>query len=606
MARKKKQDPDSTPPITSVSSAPSVPSTSQSTSLSPINKGAAALLASALTDDSAAEALLSSLGVSSLNPNLPAQQALVTALSNAIGKVDIKQVSANVTHTLIDRYQFVRLEQSTKDTKKQAYTLYSKTPDQLTYVNHSLLQLKYEILNIARVWLQDEEQERILNAFLNTVPIIKERERRFMAIGPQLYWDSNTQSLVPQVPQGHRCFIRLFDSPDRVGGGIVSYPKESFDSTFSELVEKEYNYMLSNLHALKDPNFNAIIGKCPRDFHFIEEWANDDPGLYWDILTMIATVFMRNKPLGAYFLIGLSRNGKSSCVNLLHSIFGTNNTSRVRLSQIGDAHFANTLTTSILNAPDDENDDITKHQGTFKELAGHQLYSATQLYSGTPLTINGADITFVFPMNTLPKWKGTSAAACSKRTNPIPFMHDFSVSDNKTNNFEQVTYTRDTLGRIAGQAMALATYFDEHPEAFGYSEASISQKEMIAEDNNNVTEYKKQFEMFFCGFQKKELLYADYQLWCNYHEFRYTDKKTLELAFQSYFDNRYRMNKTYTTATGKVSRKCRKSARSKPYAPPLMNDFYIPEIKRTVEDLHESGLSAVSTLWEIYEDNFDV
>lgn len=570
-----------------------------------VSKGAAALLASALTDDQAAAALLAQLGVATLAPSQSPQQALVAALANTIAQVNIKEVSANITRTLIDKYQFVRLEQSSKDTKKQAYTLYSKTQDQLTFVNHSLLQLKYEILNTAGVWLQDEEQERILNAFLNTVPIIKERERRFMAIGPSLYWDSNTQNLVPAVPKNHRCFIRLFDSPERVGGGIVSFPISSFDQTFSELVEKEYTYMLANLRSIKEPKFDSIINDCPRDFHFIEEWANDDPGLYWDIMTMIATVFMKNKPLGAYFLIGLSRNGKSSCVSLLHSIFGTRNTSRVRLSQIGDPHFANTLTTSILNAPDDENDDITRHQGTFKELAGHQLYSATQLYSGTPLHINGADITFVFPMNTLPKWKGTSAAACSKRTNPIPFLHDFSVSDNKTNNFEQVTYTRDNLGRIAAQAMALATYYDEHPEAFGYSPASVSQKEMIAEDNNSVSLYKKQFEKYFCGFQKKELLYEDYQLWCNFQEYRYSDKKTLELAFQAYFDDRYRANKTYRTATGKVSRKCRRSSSSNPMASPLMYDLYIPELKKNIDELHTSGWSAVAALNEYFDGVFD-
>lgn len=578
------------------------PKKNQSTGLT---KGASALLASALTDDDAAAALLAQLGVTSLSPASSSQESLVNALANAIGQINIKEVSANITRSLVDKYEFVRLEQSSKDTKKQAFTLYSKTQDQLTYVNHSLLQLKYEILNTAGVWLKEGEQEEILNSFLNTVPIIKERERRFMAIGPSLYWDSNAQDLVPQVPKDHRCFIRLFDSPERVGGGIVSFPKESFDETFSNLVEKEYNYMLSNLRSLKEPKFDQIIYNCPRDFHFIEEWADEDDGLYWDIMTMIATVFMKNKPLGAYFLIGLSRNGKSSCVNLLHSIFGTNNTSRVRLSQIGDPHFANTLTTSVLNAPDDENDDITKHQGTFKELAGHQLYSATQLYSGTPLVINGADITFVFPMNTLPKWKGTSAAACSKRTNPIPFLHDFSVSDNKTNNFEQVTYTRDTLGRIAGQAMALATYYEEHPEAFGYSPASQAQKTMIAEDNNNISEYKKQFEKFFCGFQKKELLYEDYQLWCNYKEFRYSDKKTLELAFQAYFDDRYRSNKKYQTATGKVSRKCRKMPRSNPMAPPMMYDYYIPEFKKSVEELHASGLSAVASLWEYYEEQIN-
>lgn len=568
-----------------------------------MSKGAAALLASALTDDAAAEAILAQMGVSAFTSSTSPHQALLDSISRYLDKVNIKQVSSSAAQALLDKYQFVRLEQSVSNTSSNAFTLYSKTPDQLTFRQHSLLELKQEILALSNVWLQDEEQERVLKAFLSTVPIIKERERRFMAIGPSLFWDADKQTLVSSVPKDNRCFIRLFDSPSRVGGGIVSFPVESFDSTFTDLVETEYNSLLSNLRALSAHRFEYIIAKCPRDFHFIEEWADGDAGLYWDIMTMIATVFMRQKPLGAYFLIGLSRNGKSSCANMLHSIFGTNNTSRVRLSQIGDPHFASTLTTSILNAPDDEDDDITRYQGVFKELAGHQLYSATQFYSGTPLTINGADITFLFPMNTLPKWRGTSASACSKRTNPIPFTHDFSVSDNRSNNFEQTTFTRDTLGRIVGQAMALASYFEEHPEAFGYSPSAQAQKELISEDNNNIAVYKKQFERFFCGFQKKELLYDDYRLWCNNKEYRYSDKKTIILAFQSYFDERYRANKTYVTPSGKVSKKCRRSPiHPNPLANPLMPDLWIPELKRTVEELHNSGISAVAALEELFEE----
>ena len=572
-----------------------------------MSKGAAALLASALTDDNAALALLNQIGVSNatLSATESPQQALVSALSQALDKVNIKEVSAGVTQTLLDKYQFVRLEQSSRDTKKQAYTLYSKTPDQLTFGSHSLLQLKYEILSTAGVWLQDEEQERVLNAFLNTVPIIKERERRFMAIGPSLYWDSEKQTLTPAVPKDNRCFIRLFDSPSRVGGGIVSYPLESYDSTFSNLVETEYNSLLAELHGLDTPDFTHIISDCTRSFHFIEEWANGDIGIYWDILTLIATVFMKQKPLGAYFLIGLSRNGKSSCVNLLHSIFGTNNTSRVRLSQIGDPHHAGTLTNSILNAPDDEDDDITKYQGVFKELAGHQLFSSTQLYSGTPLYINGADVTFVFPMNTLPMWKGTSASACAKRTNPIPFLHDFSVSDNRTNNFEQTTYTKDTLGRIAGQAMALATFFTEHPEAFGYSPSATAQKNAISEDNDSVSAYKKQYNRYFGGFQNWNVLYDDYKCWCNEKEYRYAPKNTILLAFQEYKADDYRANRVYTTAKGRVSRKCRRAPTANPTANPLMEDLYIKEFKQDVNSLHASGHSAVYQLQEYYGDALD-
>lgn len=584
----------------------------------PVSGGASALLASALTDDAAATALLAQMGVASLSPSLTPQQTLVNALSQVISQVNVKEVSSRVASSLLSRYEFIRVASSPSpaDTRRGSTVLYSKTPEALCFVRHSLPALKQEMLAIAGVWLRDSEAEEVLNSFINTVPIITGIERRFIAVAPNLYWDEDSQTLVPQVPQNNACFIRLFDSPSRVGGGIVSYPLSSYDETFADLVQEEYATTLANLRSLA-PNekypticFDLLSDEMPRAFHFIEEWANDDPGVYWDIMTMLATVFMKHKPLGAYFLIGESRNGKSSCVSLAHSIFGVNNTSRVQLSKLGDPHFFGTLTTSILNAPDDENDDITRHQGEFKQLAGHQLFSGTQLFSNTPLQINGGDMTFIFPMNTLPRWKGTSAAACSKRTIPIPFLHDFSTSsyasDSRTNSFELTTYTKDTLGRIAAQAMALATFYDEHPEAFGYSPASISQKGYIAEDNNNVALYRKEFETFFCGFQNKALLYDDYRYWCNQKEFRYEEVNSVNLAFQAYFNEKYRGNKVYAnSANTKVKKKCRRAAYSNSRSLPLMEDLYIPEFKMTVEQLHGCGMSAVFALKDYYDTDTD-
>lgn len=577
---------------------------SQSSQPSPVTALANALLSEELAP------VLSTLGISPsalLSPKQD-QSAFVASLAQQLEKANFNQLSSDVTQEMLQKYSFVRIETSkTTSNKKDGVDIYRKAPEDLTYMLCSQGELKQELLSMSGRWLDNATQEKLLDTFLSYTPLKQVKERRFMAIGPQLYWDVDKHTIVHAVPKNHYCYIRLFDSEEDSGGGVISFPKESFDETFSKMVENEYNTMLASLRSIDAPaTFQDIIDKCPRSFHFIEEWANDDAGLYWDILTLIATVFMKNKPLGAYFLIGLTRNGKSTCVNLLHTIFGTANTSKVRLSALGEPHFAGTLRNSILNAPDDEDDDITKYQGAFKELAGHQTFSAAKLYSQSPMRIKGADITFVFPMNTLPMWKGSSASACSKRTIPIPFLRDFSSSDMQTNNFEQRTFTKDTVGRIAAQAMALATFFNERPEMLGYSETSTAQKKTIAEDNNSVDAYRKAFEKLFCGFQKKDTLYTDYQLWCSQKEYRYGDRKTLQLAFQAYLDTRFRTNKVYSISdTQKISKKCCRSANSNPTAPPLMDDLWIPELKMSVNDLHRNGMSAVYQMQEFYEEMFD-
>ena len=567
-----------------------------------LNKNVAALIATALDDDST-QTLLDALGVapSALLASPSSAKAFITRLVEASDTLPRKDLEKKLAPILMERYAFVRFQSDASSTDKKAYRVYAKTGNALSYTRPNMLQLKREILELGGVWLEDDEQEKILYAILSATPVVSEIERRFFAISENLYWDNEMATLVPAVPKDHRCFIRLFDSKGRHGGGVVYYPIEEFSSSFSDLVRTEYASMLSFLRGLQPPfTFQKIVDKAPRSFHFIEEWADGDRGIYWDILTLISTVFMRDKPLGAYFLIGLTRNGKSSLVNLLHSIFGTANTSRTKLSKLGDPHHAEPLEWSILNAPDDEEDDITQYQGAFKELAGHNTFDATKLYRGSPMQVNGANITFVFPMNTLPMWKGTSASACSKRTIPIPFLHSFESSDVKTNNFEQVTYTRDTMGRIAAQAMALATFFAEHPEAFGYSQASSAQKQAIQEDNDSVSAYKKLFSKFFGGLQSWSVLYTDYCCWCQQKEYRYMPRSSLMLAFQEYKSEKYRMNRQYPTPTGKVSRKCRGSMNSNPKAYPLMSDLYIQEFKRTVESLHNSGESAVYKLEEYY------
>lgn len=571
-----------------------------------LNKDVASLIATALGDDSASH-LLTSLGIapSALLSSQSSAKAFIAKLVEATEALPRKDLEKKLAPIMMEKYSFVRFQSDESSTDKKAYRVYVKTDKMLSYVRPNMLQLKREILELGGVWLEDDEQEKILYAILSATPVISEIERRFFAISEDLYWDNKSAALVPAVPKDHRCFIRLFDSRGRHGGGIVYYPVEEFTGSFSRLVQTEYTSLLTALRKLPTPiSFQSIVSlpSALRSFHFIEEWADGDPGVYWDILTLISTVFMRDKPLGAYFLIGLTRNGKSSLVNLLHSIFGTANTSRTKLSKLGDPHHSEPLEWSILNAPDDEEDDITQYQGAFKELAGHNTFDATKLYRGSPIQINGANITFVFPMNTLPMWKGTSASACSKRTIPIPFLHSFDSSDAKTNNFEQTTYTRDTLGRIAAQAMALATFFTERPEAFGYSQASSSQKQAIQEDNDSVSTYKKLFHKYFGGFQTWELLYDDYCNWCQQKEYRFMPRSSLVLAFQEYKSERYRSNRIYPTATGKASRKCRRASNNNPDANPLMSDLYIEEFKMDVDALHRSGGSAVYKLEEYYGD----
>lgn len=512
---------------------------------------------------------------------------------------------------LIDNKEFVRVVLSKNTTDTSAYDVYERSTNEQTFHLTSMLELKYELLTESGQLLKDSDQEALLDTFFSTIPLLSlgdNRLRRYMSISQGLYWDNNNQTLVtPDSPL--ECFIRLFDTPQsKAVGGIQYFPISSLDESFSSSVKKQYDEMLAMLKALPQPVTFDNIAALPTapNLKFILEWADGDPGIYWDIITMIATFFMEKKPLGAYCLVGLTRNGKSACVNFEKTLVGTNNAANVGLSELGDHHKSATLRYALINAPDDEEDDITKYQREFKQLAAHQTISVGKMRSNEPFEIPGSQFTMIFPMNTIPAWKGSSATACSKRTLIIPFNRDFSKSDKAIGNFEEEFFTLPNLCTAAAHAMALATFFRDHPESFGYSKASSEQQKANLQENGSVLFYKEAFLKYFDGFATWGILYDDYKLWCNDNEYKYKDKGALRLAFKEYQVDSCRNNYPYQTKNGRESKKARRiSASIKKRL--LMPDAWYEELRMDTDSVHgskfgDTGESVVTALDRVIEE----
>ena len=530
----------------------------------------------------------------------------ITELIDGMKDGDEKNLCEEVFKRIMDGREFVRVnpEKASKDI--DAGTIYAKGWEDLTFSTISMAELKQQLLFSAGKLLYNRKQNDLVDTFLSTIPIVHRKERRFMGVSKDLYWDNKSRTLLPREDLGeHRCFIRLFDSSDETAaGGKICFPVSTFNQDFTEEVEASYEAALKKLRALPDDcTFKDIAALQPNpDLHFILEWADDRLGIYWDILTMFTTGFMDKKPLGAYFPVGLTRNGKSTCVNLLHTVFGTNNVSGVCLSELGDYHKTATLRYAIFNAPDDEDDDINKYQKEFKQLAGHQNHKVSKMHSQEPFSIPGSQFTMVFPMNAIPVWRGSSAVACAKRTIIIPFTRDFSkvASDNGIGSFEERTFTPHVLATLSAEAMALATFFKERPDSFGYSDIVMEQRATLQNESGSVDAYEKVFHKYFYGFGDWKVLYMDYKLWCVENDYNIKALGDLKLAFQNYRGEKCRTNQVYETKSGKDSKKARHAAFPQNRWL-MMSDAWFPEIKRTVDELHESGRSTISVFDQAIE-----
>ena len=376
----------------------------------------------------------------------------------------------------------------------------------------------------------------------NTVDTLKENveseidsiNRNIIEILPGLYWNNETAQFsdTPDEP----CFIRLFDNADfesqsaiqiDMPQGAASVIKANYRQTLKWLEESEGD--------LPDPSDEPDISDdlpFPITFDFMWTWACQSHGIYMDMLKMIASIFMKNKPMGVFILTGLRRNGKSTMVKMIHTMLGRANTSSVRLSELSMRHKNLTLATTLFNAPDEETegrDMDAEAVANFKTMAAHEPLLLPVMYEAKPQWVP-TNFVSVSPMNSEPEWKGKSASACMQRSLIIGFHADLSKFDNSGKDFARETFTPYMYQNLLGVVLALAHYYKDKPLTF--SEEMNEAREIINEQVDNKVEYANLFNKWFVGYLDKDLVYADYQAWCKRHPGRFCTRDELMFAIK--------------------------------------------------------------------------
>lgn len=388
-------------------------------------------------------------------------------------------------------------------------------------------------------------------------------------VTPKVFWDTNLGKLTSE-PNGY-CFRKLFNTkyPDK---HVVKIPE--FSSTQEQTMMDVYDDVLSQLD-------NGVFEER---YEFIRTWANGNHDVYMDIMRSIAYCFVKKKPVGSYILVGLRRNGKSSFVGLLHTIFGRENTSDVRLSQLGDPHYVNKLKYTMMNAPDEEDEKAVDAQASFKTIADHGLLTLSVMRSNEPVQVP-CDFMCFYPMNHIPDWKGTGAAACMKRSLIIPFYADLSRFDKKNYEFAKETFTADFMCEFMGAVFAYASYYSHHELEF--SQTMLSEQETLEEEVDSAVTYRKEFEKYFDGFETLKILYQDYINWCKAQDLTISPRQEFKFVFRE-----YNMNRTTLRINGKLVAG---------YRIPNANHFFLhtgASFKEvgSVEWLHEHNASVVERL----------
>lgn len=374
-----------------------------------------------------------------------------------------------------------------------------------------------ELFNIAPA---DKIRSAVETLKVGVTEEIESVNNNLIQLTDDLYWDVD-EAVLTEMPQG-ACMRELFDSR---GTNEITIPLHDMNASIIRHMYKKTLKYLEEHDGVLDPNCeDELLSKESFALAPFWTWSNEDPDTYNDLLKAVATNFMYNKPKGAFVLIGLKRNGKSTFLKMLHIMFGRNNTSSVRLSDLNNHGLNGDLWTTMMNAPDEEDEgrgkDLLEAQGNFKSIAAHESLKLRQLYAQNGKWVN-SDFMCFFPMNHFPEWKGNGAAACMHRTLPLFFNNDLSKFDNTGHDFVRETFTATFYDALLGIATAFAHYYRNIEMPF--SQKMKADKARVAEEVDNISLYLDRFKSWFNGYKSKKLVFEDYKLWCRERDLRWQE-----------------------------------------------------------------------------------
>jgi len=351
---------------------------------------------------------------------------------------------------------------------------------------------------------------------------------RVIKMGTHTYWDAarcrvetSLKSVAWYEEGSPLCFRRLFDAHpyDQITVDInnVMFMQDDVDAAAKYIEEHDGEMDLDYDRTTLAPFWT---------------WADENKDTFNDLLKAAATNFFWHKPKGSFVLIGETRNGKSSYIKMLHTMFGSKNTSKVELAALSDPHRNLALATTMLNAPDEEADgkeqDTKEGQHYFKSMSSHDPIELPVMYSQEPQPVS-TDFMGFYPMNKMPEWSGDGVQALTQRTLPLFFTRDLSNYDNGGKDFERETYTAQFYSRLLPILLGFAKYYHNKPILF--SKTLYENRETVKTLIDPFSVYLGSVKKYFHCVGSLDFVINDYICWMKTNGYTY-DSGMLKTARQ--------------------------------------------------------------------------
>lgn len=264
----------------------------------------------------------------------------------------------------------------------------------------------------------------------------------------------------------------------------------------------------------------VLVNKIPHDYN---PKANDATMLkvmnnltcgeakLFDLLCeMVGYLFWRKNEMGwTFFCLGNRANGKSTFLDTLNYLLGSNNTSALDLRELGKDFKSQELFGKLANIGDDIADDYISDTSVFKKVATGNIITANPKYE-QPFKFRPY-AKLIFSCNTFPRLNDRTNAA-ARRIVPIPFNATFDKNSEDYDPFvkyklqtEEAMSTLINLG-LSGLKRVLTN------NDFTRCEAVNSEIRAIEENNNPLITFANTHRI---EDQDADKLYSEYVWWAS-------------------------------------------------------------------------------------------
>ena len=415
---------------------------------------------------------------------------------------------------------------------------------------------------------------------INNITTTADMSAGIIKVGDHLYWYPKDGVLKDSLGSRDECYYVLFNSPESKEIPPIEITRDDANSILGYYYD---TWGVLNEYEQENVLFDSFYKDLPMDFEFVKTWAEMSlPGAqdrYWDIMMSFVPNFLYRKPKAAYFLLGEARGGKSSYIELLHYIMGRRNTSTVKMSELADSHKNLTITSTIMNAPDEEKEGKLTDEdiANYKTIATHGQLELNVMYSQVPQKVS-TDFMMYIPSNAMPDFHGAGAEACLERAKVISFLANLSRFDKHPVSFLGGIVTKPIICQLLGNVFAFAKYFSNH--VFWFSPAMDASKKFVAEATNSSKIYADRWKQYFDGYERWNDIWDDYKNWCRANSYQFEEAKSLKMRFNAYSI----VGRTNAKAPDGEWRKVYKIAGTKPV---MFHDYEVSKFLGTVEELHD-------------------